>query len=506
FDVVSGQANTIAMTLSGIPNRILVLPASGSAIPKGNGGFDLIGIGAIKWIVEAMDADSNIILGAGAPTFTVSAPHGSFTVALTQPTATAPNTFYIQPPATYKSGSTSIDVQASYSGEADGCAQNGAVCDTGFTVDMQQLFAVASQTTIKILKLGSLTTLATLAPSTTVNAIAFDSSGNLYASTCGANCGGSGPDAILKYAAPFSGTPVSITNGIDHPEGILIGSNGELYVANAGTLDAPPGSDSIAIFSLPVTAASTATKTYTGTLGAPLALATDSQNDLFVSNLSGNSGNGTVVGFQSSHASGNAAAEYGPIVADIALAGSGVQSISLDSSANLYVANPSAHQVTEYFGYNVTSPGAAYTCNSIATCGDPHGLSNPTVFTACNNCGAGTFVPFAIASLPNDLSFGPCDQSGPGNFSDYCPFLVADNSTNNAVYWYNGFTQTSGGSLDQSIPTTSAPRTLSLDPSNNLYIGTASSVLEATAGPATFNPPQTVLSGFTSPVETALLP
>ena len=191
---------------------------------------------------------------------------------------------------------------ASYAGQAtDGCAQTGAVCTGSTVVDMQQLMGVANATTVNVFELGSLTSIATITASRSHrrhdlrrfrrrvrvelrNALRFD----------GQRCGFGIQTAVY-------GEPVSITNGVERPQGIAFDSNGNLYVANDVVLTARPNRSpsTLRTFRLEF-----ATMSYTNTVNQPEALAISAANDLFVSELTGNSGNGQVIGFSSSYSSG----------------------------------------------------------------------------------------------------------------------------------------------------------------------------------------------------------
>ena len=491
FNVVAGQANTINMTLSGVPAQIIALPASGASTSNVTGGIDLIGTASSKLLAEALDADGNLILGAGSPTYSVSRTSGAFNVTLTQPTATSPNTFYVQPPSAFTSGTATLTITASYQGQAtDGCAQSGAVCSASFTVDMQELIGVASATSIDVIEPSTGTVIATVTPPGFANAIAFDSAANLYVSNCGTNCGSTGGDSVLQYAPPYSGTPVAITlagvtgsTAVIHPEGLAFDSSGKLYVANDGVLVLGP-TDSVSVYTPPFTAASTVTKVYTNTVNQPGALAIDGANDLFVADLTGNSGNGEVIGFTSAYSAGPPT--YGPITSGV----QGPVGIALDASANLYVASPTANHVTKYFGYNaVSGPGPAYTCTN--NCGGSIG-TNPKTLTNCGGCVGGTYTPVAVTALATS-----------GNIPLGYAIFVADKQ-NNAVYEYSG--ATSPGFTRSITSNVSTPESLLLDTSSNLYVGnnTGNSVTEYTQPNYPFG--GTLLSNFTAPIALAIVP
>lgn len=145
FTIAAGASNTVSMTLSGVPVATLIA-SSGSLIQtNSSGGYDLLGQGARTFIAESLDADDNIIVGPGAPTFTIAQTSG--TLSVTVPSATtssAPNTFTITPPTSYTAGTATITATPTFTGQAtNGCAQADANCGAAsVTVDMGVLLYV----------------------------------------------------------------------------------------------------------------------------------------------------------------------------------------------------------------------------------------------------------------------------------------------------------------------------------------------------------------------------
>jgi hypothetical protein len=88
--ISAGVANTVSLTLGGIPASLTVAPLSAGYLRGGTGGLTLYGSASQKLIVEALDADGNIIAGAGAPTLAVT-PSVSGALTVTGPTTTAAN-------------------------------------------------------------------------------------------------------------------------------------------------------------------------------------------------------------------------------------------------------------------------------------------------------------------------------------------------------------------------------------------------------------------------------
>jgi hypothetical protein len=116
FKVVANQNNAIVMTLSGIPASVNVAPLPGQAWVSGNvtSGFTLPSGTTTQFSAVALDADGDAIVGPGAPSISVSTT-GS-TLALTQPTPVAPNTFSVTNAFTISVTTASFSVTATPAG------------------------------------------------------------------------------------------------------------------------------------------------------------------------------------------------------------------------------------------------------------------------------------------------------------------------------------------------------------------------------------------------------
>jgi DNA-binding beta-propeller fold protein YncE len=90
FTIVAGQANTIAVTLGGVPVSIAFLSGSGALTGSAQAGYQLdYGATGVNLSVFGVDADGNLILGAGAPTVSVTS--SSTQVRVTGPSTASPN-------------------------------------------------------------------------------------------------------------------------------------------------------------------------------------------------------------------------------------------------------------------------------------------------------------------------------------------------------------------------------------------------------------------------------
>lgn len=119
-NIVAGQANTVSVTLEGVPVGVLVSPyPNQSNVVQQPGGYELVGTSAANFAVEAFDADNNFIVGPGAPTLTVSSSSASLHVASV---ANSLNEYVLTP---VTSGAT-VTLNVSAAG-GDGGSASGAV-------------------------------------------------------------------------------------------------------------------------------------------------------------------------------------------------------------------------------------------------------------------------------------------------------------------------------------------------------------------------------------------
>ncbi len=139
--VTVGQTNTVAATLDGVPASIAIAPASGSTITGTQGSGFAVPYSAQGLTIDALDADSNIILGAGAPTFTVSATATKFTV--TQPVSGTPNDITL---ASAAGGSGTLSITATPPDGGFSCSATGVVCTASATITSKahQLFIASN--------------------------------------------------------------------------------------------------------------------------------------------------------------------------------------------------------------------------------------------------------------------------------------------------------------------------------------------------------------------------
>jgi hypothetical protein len=340
--IVAGQANIIGVTLGGVPAEVTI--GSGPVETTANGGNDaLVLAGPLPktMIVEALDADANVIVGPGAPTLSVTSSPAIVT-AVAVPTvggsALTTNTFVLTPTAL---GMTTLTLTATQS-VTGGSAVTAAVPTT-----VSPILGVAntgsSATTSSITEYAPWSATPALTITSGISdpiALAEGALGTTYVLD---GPGGSLPNTIEAYID--GGTTISrtITSGLSGPDAIAVDQKtGILYVANVT-------SNAITEY-LPNTIVPSATIT-TGISG-PAALAIDASDNLYVANYTGN----TVT-------------EYAPGTITpsetIATGVSGPFGLALNASATLFVANLTANDITAYVSGH-TAPAITFTGTDFA--------------------------------------------------------------------------------------------------------------------------------------------
>lgn len=335
FTIAAGTINTVRMTLSGIPEQIVMTPGSRASVSNVSGGIDLLGVGARPIVVEAFDADHNAIVGPGAPSFTVAQTGGSLNVAIAQPSASAPNTFTVSPPSALSTSTATLTATASFTAPATNGCGGTAVCTGSVTVDMRELIAVQGYNAVVVFEQGQAAPLATVNGGVTnPSAITFDSVGDLVVADCLVGCGNGGStDTVAVYAPPFTGVPVMITAGIVGPSALAVDASGDLFVADCGSCSNLGLSDEVTEYKPPFTAASAPVATITNSVFRPIGLALDATGNMWVA------------------MQGSNIRRYVPpytAFPSTTVAYNGFGGMALDASANLYVANQNANTLTAY--------------------------------------------------------------------------------------------------------------------------------------------------------------
>ncbi|HTX60067.1 MAG TPA: hypothetical protein VMH02_10380 [Verrucomicrobiae bacterium] len=375
FNVSANSDDLIPLTLDGIPAKLVAFSTGSSN----------------SFYVEAMDPDGNLIVGAGAPTFTAAQTAGSAVATITQPSSEAPNTVTLAASSsTY--GAETIGVTASYPGDASVCEQTGAVCslsDAATATRFNQKLFVTNYSEDNVLGFTLPLTGSSQAPANTIPVsapypIAADASGTLFV---GDYSGG----GLYTIAPPYSGVTASTTSGLADPYGIAIDSHSDAFVANSNGA-------SVTEYTSPYSG-SPAT-TITSGVSKPYAVALDSSNNLYVANA----GNSTLGVYDAgsyttqAHSVSLASAPYSELVSGstlyvgeasdvqaftlpitsnspaavtIPITSASVYGMAVDSSEHLFVSSEDNSTVYEYATpiTNAASPVAAITSGLDQPCG-----------------------------------------------------------------------------------------------------------------------------------------
>ncbi len=315
FTIHAGQANTVAVTLSGIPASISVFSNANAVRGTLTSGFTQFTNAPQKFAVLASDADGNFIIGSGAPAFTI-ASSGGTGFSLANPAPASPNTFSLTGQGVPGRTET-FTATASYGDST--CSIAGAVCTASFTVtnQMQTLF-------VSNFNGNSVTVYPDpyAPPSVMIvngvsqpTAIATDPSGNLFVGAWAGNA--------LVFAPPYTGTPVTApANGVYTAYTVMSGSDGTLFVtAGANAIAVPP----------PYTSATNITSSGSGLKEPSL----DAAGDIFLPNQNSN----TVTEFAPPYTGAPTTISNGINVP---------QQTLIDASGNLFVVNYGSSTVTEY--------------------------------------------------------------------------------------------------------------------------------------------------------------
>ncbi len=377
FTIVAGQANTISVTLSGIPASLAVFSIASGVHGSQVDGFTVYGFATQKLMVEALDPDGDVIIGPGSPAFTIASSSGSaFTIA--NPATATPNTFALT--AAGAGGSETFTVTAAYGDST--CSTAGAVCTVSFsaTSSLATVFVAnygANDVTVYAPPYGAPT--ATVSNSlTSPVAVTTDASGDLFVGTnasasiyvfappytgtptaagpngvyavsdvlvspSGTLFADGGPN-VIEVAPPYTGSPDLVTQSAAGAKGMALDASGDLFVPNQND-------SSVDVFAPPYTGTPTV---ITNGIDSPQSTVVDSTGDLFVANSDTTS---TVTEYASPYT--------GAPVATVTNGVSSPVGLAMDASRNLFVANGSG-SVTVY------APPYTGTPTTIT-----HGISSP---------------------------------------------------------------------------------------------------------------------------------
>jgi hypothetical protein len=421
--IVQGKANVPVISLYGVPSGIRFFSLSNNLgivtnvgeLPNSLGFFIAGPASQARFSVYATDPDGNLILGPGAPTFSV-ATTGSFSASVSGSTGRL-----VAPP------SISLPLATiTFTASSPACVSS-ASCMWTESLGFDTLLAVADSSNDDVVI--STTNINTSSPifatvRTGVSSpgdVKFDAVGNLFVANSAGN-------TVTEYAPPYTGAPIAtISNGINGPTQLAFAPNGTLAVVNTiggnVTVYAPPFASSspttipaaalsetfdasgslwlgtpssgVRRYASPFTTAST---TASSGVSSPEGIAFDSSGNLYVANH----GNNTIEAFSSSALSGAPTAtatmagvssltvEFGFIVA----CGTGMANLygsSLTSPLSDQAGTTPCHSAWDrFYGLWLTIPDEGYLLDFVY----PPGIGGET------EQNAGLSQPQAIAAFP----------------------------------------------------------------------------------------------------------
>jgi hypothetical protein len=129
--IAAGQANSINVTLQGVPASVALIPGPTSTLARTTtAGFTLSKCFASQSVsVIGLDADGNYILGPGAPTPSLTS-SDTTQMAVTAPTSSSPNTFTLTRPAIPNANATITLTPTVTPGSGGGSAASASIALT----------------------------------------------------------------------------------------------------------------------------------------------------------------------------------------------------------------------------------------------------------------------------------------------------------------------------------------------------------------------------------------
>jgi hypothetical protein len=260
FTVTANTANTVPLTLNGIPASLTFALAGSPPATLAAGTVTIDGAStAVNISAVIKDADNNTIIGPGTPAITAGVTGNTSyksSVAGTTVTLTTPTTG-TRTPATLTVSLT-----------ASNCP-GASACSASLTANMTEFIAVvdrgAGNAQVYSERTQALTPITIAAP----YGPAFDTKGDLFVAS---NTGNS----VSEYAPPYTSATATITNGITGPNAIAVDSNGILYVDSLGLNAVVTG------YAPPYTSAPSFSFSGPPATFSPTNLFVDSSNDLWV--------------------------------------------------------------------------------------------------------------------------------------------------------------------------------------------------------------------------------
>jgi DNA-binding beta-propeller fold protein YncE len=226
FTVVAGQANSVSLTLGGLPSSVAIY--SGSAfLTTTSGGFTLKIDATATAFVYGLDADGNIILGAGAPTVSLTS-NTPAQVSVSGPSSANPNAFTLTSNAQSASVTLTASATPTATSGASALTATAAVAPPGGAT----IVVLTGRGTTAYDEFGNLkSNVDSALPVEAVGITYAAGTGTLYATTSG---------SPLVEASTVGGVSVPLTgsfSGINNGQGTALAydqADGWLYIADQG--------------------------------------------------------------------------------------------------------------------------------------------------------------------------------------------------------------------------------------------------------------------------------
>jgi hypothetical protein len=362
FTINKGQNNVVNLVLGGVPASVEVTPIHPGYLQGDVHRLQLWGPTPQKLTVLALDADGNAIVGAGAPSVTVSS--SSRTLGVTPPATGAPNTVVLQAATSSPSSSSSsssgppsvtpgqVNLSVTVTPPADSGASPMSVTvpvaiahsavyvgfDTGSLFDEIGVYYDGNTTTPNLLISGKISRLED------VDQLTVDNNGTLYVTTefpASSSSSSSTAGQVLEFQAGEGGiksAPTVTISGnntrLSTPFGVAVAPNGNLYVTNSGA-------NNVVVFAQGASGDVAPIGSIVGGLDVPECDALDSTGTLYVANFAGaaSSSSSSTNGSVTEYPPGSNGKVLPPTIAGPNPAFKSPQCVAVDGSGELYVSD-----------------------------------------------------------------------------------------------------------------------------------------------------------------------
>jgi NHL repeat len=280
--LTAGQSTPVNVTLAGIPVAVQVVAGPGAHVEgTGNPSWHLPGMTPEDVEAQPIDADGNVIIGAGAPKITqVSVTTGSgFATVAPAGNPLDPEAYVLTPTGGSAAGQT-VTVSATAQGVTlnDGTTSAPITSSTNFTFTPAIAVGSGPFITIYSVETGNqiLQFCVVCSAIVPVTAMASDSNGELYVAVTGGFFSRSSTIFIYRPGATSPSSSLVTSNGIGLVNTLTTDKNGMLYVGSGQVIRGP----SPQIQEFPK-GATTASVTITGGVTSPSALGVDGSGNVY---------------------------------------------------------------------------------------------------------------------------------------------------------------------------------------------------------------------------------